>query len=92
MTFQTFCVYKLIKMLDERKITHDEFYRMADVNNDGDMSTLEMKEVIASIDQTFQEKELHSIFTYFDVDRSGSITEDEFMDSMKRISKSFEAY
>tara|TARA_B110000285_G_scaffold128972_1_gene145188 strand:+ start:1388 stop:1627 length:240 start_codon:yes stop_codon:yes gene_type:complete len=79
-------------MLDERKITHDEFYRMADVNNDGDMSTLEMKEVIASIDQTFQEKELHSIFTYFDVDRSGSITEDEFMDSMKRISKSFEAY
>lgn len=50
MTFQTFCVYKLIKMLDERKITHDEFYRMADVNNDGDMSTLEMKEVIASID------------------------------------------
>ena len=92
MTFQTFCVYKLIKTLDDRKITHDEFYRMADVNNDGDMSTLEMKEVIASIDQTFQEKELHSIFTYFDVDRSGSITEDEFMDSMKRISKSFEAY
>ena len=92
MTFQTFCVYKLIKTLDDRKITHDEFYRMADVNNDGDMSTLEMKEVIASIDQTFQEKELHSIFTYFDVDRSGSISEDEFMDSMKRISKSFEAY
>tara|TARA_B110001450_G_C17324235_1_gene360692 strand:+ start:304 stop:498 length:195 start_codon:yes stop_codon:yes gene_type:complete len=64
---------------------------MADVSGDGEMSTLEMKEVIASL-EPFQEKELHSIFTYFDVDRSGTISELEFMDSMKRIAKSFESY
>lgn len=48
---------------------------MADVNNDANMDTLEMKQVIASLDPTFQEKELHSIFGYFDVDRSGTISE-----------------
>lgn len=62
------------------------------MNNDGNMDSLEMKQVIGSLDQTFQEKELHSIFGYFDIDRSGTISELEFMDSMKRISKSFESY
>ena len=43
MTYQTFCVFKLIKMLQDRGFAHDEFYRMADVNNDGNMDTVEMK-------------------------------------------------
>lgn len=65
---------------------------MVDVNNDGNMDSMELKQVISELDQTFQEKERHCIFGYFDVDRSGTISEQEFIDAMKRISKSFESY
>ena len=59
---------------------------MTDVSNDGSIDTLELKQVLNSLGE-FQEKELHSIKTFFDIDNNGSIDEDEFMSQLKRAAK-----
>jgi Ca2+-binding EF-hand superfamily protein len=47
--------------------------------------------VLASLGE-FQEKELHSIKSFFDIDNNGSIDEDEFMSQLKKADKSYESY
>ena len=78
-----FSVFKLVKVLNEKGIAPDDLYRFIDTSNDGEIDTLELKQALQSFGE-FQEKELHTIKIFFDLDNSGSISEREFLDQLKR--------
>lgn len=43
MSFDKYCLYKFVKLLKERNMSSDDFYRMVDINNDGSMDSNEIK-------------------------------------------------
>ena len=72
-------MFKLLKILKERTITYDELFRMCDTNVDGDLSLSEMINCLTGLSDDFYQKECQAINNFFDVDRSGSFNEDEFL-------------
>ena len=68
----------MVTVLRERQISAEELFRMADLSGDGSIDIDELKSCLKGIGGC-QEKELHAIRTYLDIDGNGDIDEDEFL-------------
>ena len=90
-SFQNMALYKLVKVLIDRNISNDELFRMIDVSNDGDISIMELKAELKKFGD-FQEKELHAIRKFFDLDHNGSIDEKEFYTQIAKAEKSYQTH
>ena len=72
-------MFKLLKTLKDRTITYDELFRMCDTNLDGNLSLSELINCLTGLSPDFYQKDCQAINNFFDVDRSGSCSEDEFI-------------
>lgn len=91
LSYTTNCVYKLVQLLEEKKIGNDELFALIDTDGSGTIDTIEMKLALKSFD-IFTEKELFSIRNYFNVDKNGEeIGYDEFLELLKQAQNIYEA-
>lgn len=86
-TFEHRCVFKLLKILKERNISKDEFYRMADVDHDEEVNIKELSNVLAGLTPEFYQKDTQVIMNFFDIDRNGECTEKEFMNQLAKAER-----
>ena len=75
-------IYKLI--LKERKIVADaksvmEAFKMFDRDGNGKISVEEMKYILASLGESYSEKEVDEVFKEADLNKDGNIDYDEFV-------------
>lgn len=59
-------------------MTPTDFFEMIDINKDGELQLSEMKDTLGMIGD-FKVKEIHSIYSFFDIDGNGSIDKREFI-------------
>jgi Ca2+-binding EF-hand superfamily protein len=89
--FQHMALFKLVKVLRDRSIAHDELFRMIDASGDGIIDIIELKDVLKTFGD-FHEKELHTIKKFFDIDNNGDIEEPEFMMQIKKAENQYDAH
>jgi len=89
--FELQALFRMITILRERNISADELFRMADTSGDGKIELEELKICLKGIGGC-QEKELHAIRGFLDIDGNGDIDENEFMQQMKKANKMFDSY
>jgi len=75
--FEHQSLFRMVKILRERKVTFDELFIEADTSGDGIIDLLELKVFLDNLGG-FQEKELHSLKNYLDIDKDGSIEKKEW--------------
>jgi len=63
-------MFKLLTILSERGVSHGEFYRMCDVNDDADVNIKELESVLRSFSAEFYVKDTQAIHNFFDIDRN----------------------
>lgn len=86
--FQLRSVYKLIKCYTERKINHDELFRMIDLNGNGQMELTEFIDVIKMFSD-FKIKEIATMHQFFDIDNNGIIPKEMFCQQLKKAEQKY---
>ena len=84
--FEHQALFRLVKILRERNLAFEELFKKADTSGDGLIDLLELKAFLDDFGG-FQEKELHSIKNYLDIDKDGSIDKKEFLIQMKKANR-----
>ena len=69
-----------------------ELFRSCDVNDDGQVSVKELESVLGGLSPEFRQKDLHAIYNFFDIDKNGQCTEQEFMEQLLKAEKERESY
>ena len=80
-------IYKLLIIMKERGMTHNDLFRACDLSGDGIVNTKEMVQVLGCLSPEFGIKDCHSIHNFFDVDKNGECDETEFMAQLKKAEK-----
>jgi len=80
-------MFKLLKILKDRKISYQELFRSCDVNNDRDVNIRELETVLTGLSSEFYQKDTQAIHNFFDVDRNSICSESEFMAQLAKAEK-----
>ena len=83
-------VFKLIKVMKERRMSGDDLFRMIDVDKNHSLALSELEEVLKTLedDKTeFTKKEIKSIHDFFDINNDGEVSEKEFLSQVKDATK-----
>ena len=90
--FEQKALFKLLQVLEGRQMSPAELFRSCDVNDDGQVSVKELESVLGGLSPEFRQKDLHAIYNFFDIDKNGSCTEQEFMEQLVKAEKERESY
>ena len=88
-------VFKLIKIMKQKRIDANELYRMIDVDKNKVLELQELDEVIETFgtgDDLFTKKEIKSIHNFFDVNHDGKVEQLEFLAQIEDGTKKYEKY
>ena len=83
-------VFKLMKVMKERRMSGDDLFRMIDVDKNHSLALSELEEVLKTLedDKTeFTKKEIKSIHDFFDINNDGEVSEKEFLSQVKDATK-----
>lgn len=83
-------VFKLMKVMKERRMSGDDLFRMIDVDKNHSLELSELEEVLKTLedDKTeFTKKEIKSIHDFFDINNDGEVSEKEFLSQVKDATK-----
>jgi Ca2+-binding EF-hand superfamily protein len=73
-------VFKLVRIMKERNISHIQLFRTCDKSGDGIIDTKELGSVLGSLSPEFGIKDCYSLQNFFDIDKNGECDESEFIE------------
>ena len=85
--FEHKVLFKLLKVLKERKMTPAELFRSCDVDGAGQVNVKELESVLVGLSSEFRQKDVHVIRNFFDIDKSGHCFEQEFLERLRKVEK-----
>lgn len=90
--FEHKALFKLISILQERRMSYAEVFRSCDINGDGRLELKELEDFLNGLSAEFRQKDVHAIHGFFDLDKNGLCEEKEFLAQIKKAEKLYEAY
>lgn len=72
-------IFKMINIMQERKISATELFRMSDTSGDGCINIQELQTVLTSLSHEFYQKDTQGIHNFFDIDKNNECSEQEFL-------------
>lgn len=92
LAFEHKALFKLIRILQERRMSHAELFRSCDINGDGQVNLKELEQFLNGFSPEFRQKDVHAIMNFFDLDKNGLCDEKEFMTQIKKAEKQNDAF
>jgi Ca2+-binding EF-hand superfamily protein len=92
LVFEHKALFKLVRILQERRMSHAELFRSCDVNGDGQVNLKELEQFLTGFSPEFRQKDVHAIHTFFDLDKNGLCDEKEFLTQIKKAEKQNDAF
>jgi Ca2+-binding EF-hand superfamily protein len=77
-------LFKLLVELESKQISHYEMFNSCDTSQDGTIDLKELENFVEGLDMGIQKKETHALLGYLDVDRSHTVSKEEFLRQLKR--------
>lgn len=90
--FDQRALYKLLSILAERRISAQDFFNSCNADQDGVVKLEEMEEHLFSLSAEFQQKEIHAVHAFFDVNKDGLCQESEFKAQLAKAQRLHEAH
>ena len=76
--FEHRCLFKIITELKKKNISSYEMYNACDVNDDSRVNVSEMRNFVEGLSSDFNQKEIHALMNYLDLNNNGVVEKEEF--------------
>jgi len=77
--FDQRAVFKMLDILQQRKMTHRDFFNSCDTDDNFEIDVKELQTFLFSLSSEFTQKHIYAIHNFFDIDKNGVCDENEFM-------------
>lgn len=80
-------MFKLLEILQSRRMTPEDLYLMCDINDDDDVNVRELEKVLEAISDEFYQKDCQAIHNFLDIDNNNICKKTEFITQLDRANR-----